>query len=170
MQQCIGSGRQRRIAPLAGDIRHTLAVGRPGQRRGLAGEPRDLTNRAAARKDEIMLAQQKVVLQKNRELVGKSIKVLLDETNPRKKTAIGRCAGQAPDIDGRVVVKKCTAGPGELVTVKISDFNYYDLLGEMAAPATRKMESRKTPVGVRLSLPVMGVISGVEAAGKRRAV
>ncbi len=54
---------------------------------------------AGRRKEEIMLAQQKIVFNKNAGLVGASLKVLIDETNPRKKTALARHPGQAPDID-----------------------------------------------------------------------
>ncbi|HUO11020.1 MAG TPA: hypothetical protein VM008_22160 [Phycisphaerae bacterium] len=40
-----------------------------------------------------------------------------------------RHPGQAPDIDGRVKLKKAEGLiPGELVTVKIYDYDYYDLV------------------------------------------
>jgi ribosomal protein S12 methylthiotransferase len=122
---------------------------------------------ATARKEEIMLAQQKIVLQKNGDLVGQTIKVLIDEVNPKKKTAIARHTGQAPDIDGRVHLTKCTAGPGELISAKITDFNYYDLLATpvdyIPKPAAPEKKSN------RLSLPVVGMVNtSVETKSKRR--
>ncbi len=60
---------------------------------------------ATRRKEEIMLAQQGVVFKKNEAMVGTTIRVLVDEVDAKKKTAVGRHAGQAPDIDGRVMLK-----------------------------------------------------------------
>ncbi len=124
---------------------------------------------AAKRKEEIMLAQQKIVLQKNAALVGKTIKVLIDEANPHKKTAVARHTGQAPDIDGRVLLKwkgDNALTPGELLSVRIDDFNYYDLI---AAPPTASAAKSASPSAKsnRLSLPVVGVVStSVETKSK----
>jgi ribosomal protein S12 methylthiotransferase len=117
---------------------------------------------AERRKGEIMLAQQKVVLKKNEALVGTRMKVLVDAVNPRKKTAVGRHMGQAPDIDGRVLLSKCSPAPGEVVTVKVEDFNYYDLMGSVET--VERKAAAAQPAGVRLSLPVVG---SVESRGKR---
>ena len=119
---------------------------------------------ATRRKEEIMLAQQKIVLKKNKALVGSTIQVLVDEVNPKKKTAMARHAGQAPNIDGQVVISKFSGAPGEVLTVKVEDYNYYDLMGkvekvERVAPAKR--------AGARVSLPVVDA-SSVESRGKGR--
>ncbi len=125
---------------------------------------------ASQRKEEIMLAQQKIVFQKNAAFVGQTIKVLIDEVDTKKKTAVARHYAQAPDIDGRVLLKKAAGiTPGELISVKIEDFNYYDLVG--TPTAVTKIENRKSKIEnrSRLSLPVVGVIStSVETKGKRR--
>ncbi len=122
---------------------------------------------AAQRKEEIMLAQQKVVFKKNKAMIGKTIKVLIDETNPKKKTATARHPGQAPDIDGRVLLSKCAAVPGEVVEVQIEDWNYYDLIGKPTGPVTthrNPAETRRGPI----SLPVVGVVeTSVEVRSKR---
>ncbi|HVT82650.1 MAG TPA: radical SAM protein, partial [Phycisphaerae bacterium] len=121
---------------------------------------------AAARKEEIMLAQQKLVLKKNATLAGTTMKVLVDEANAKKHTAVARSAGQAPDIDGRVLLKKSNLVAGEFATVKIKDFNYYDLIAEPVA----RIESQKAAEGKirsRLSLPVVAVLQSVEERGKR---
>ena len=118
-----------------------------------------------------MLAQQKIVFQKNAAFVGQTIKVLIDEVDPRKKTATARHYAQAPDIDGRVLLKKAAGlSPGQLISVKVEDFNYYDLVAtpteaKKHEPRTTSHEPRKN----KLSLPVVGVIStSVETKGKRR--
>jgi ribosomal protein S12 methylthiotransferase len=121
---------------------------------------------AARRKDEIMLAQQKIVFAKNKAMVGTEISVLVDEANPKKKTAVARHTGQAPDIDGRVLLKKTEAVAGEVLKVKISDYNYYDLIGEAVGVEVRK---EAAPRGKRFSLPVVGVVeTSVESRSKRR--
>ncbi len=120
---------------------------------------------AARRKEEVMLAQQKIVLEKNGALVGQTIKVLVDAVNPKKKTAVARHAGQAPDIDGRVMVSKFSGAPGEVLTVRVEDFNYYDLMGKVEK--VERAVAVKQEMGVRVSLPVVGSVGSVEARGKR---
>jgi len=122
---------------------------------------------ATRRKEELMLAQQEIVFKKNAAMVGKTIKVLVDEVNPRKKTAVARHVGQAPDIDGRVLLNKCGAAPGELLSVKISDYNYYDLVGAVRGADKTVTRPAKTKAS-RFSLPVVGVVqTSVETKGKR---
>jgi ribosomal protein S12 methylthiotransferase len=131
-----------------------------------AGVPAEAATR---RKEEIMLAQQEVVFRKNAAMVGQTIKVLVDETNPRKKTAVARHTGQAPDIDGRVLLNKCTAAPGELVAVRVDDYNYYDLVATPVETAVARPAISGTPKkSSRFSLPVVGaVVQSVETRGKR---
>jgi ribosomal protein S12 methylthiotransferase len=122
---------------------------------------------AARRKEEIMLTQQKIVLQKNAALVGQTIHVLVDAANPRKRSAVARHPGQAPDIDGRVLLRKFTGAPGELLTVRVEDFNYYDLLAREVKEqekAPRRISTAQE-TRVRLSLPVLG---SMESRGKGR--
>ncbi len=101
-------------------------------------------------------------------MVGQTIKVLIDETDSRKKTAIARHTGQAPDIDGRVYLKKCSAGPGEIISVVISDFNGYDLVG-MPVEGARSDVVRAVKKASGFSLPVVGMVnSSVETKSKGR--
>ena len=121
---------------------------------------------AHRRKEELMLAQQKIVFAKNAAMVGREITVLVDEVNPKTRTATARHTGQAPDIDGRVLLKKTGVVPGEVLRVKITDYNYYDLIGEAVGLEVRKETSSR---GKRLSLPVVGVVeTSVETKSKRR--
>jgi ribosomal protein S12 methylthiotransferase len=135
-------------------------AGRLHEAEGVAGEA------AARRKGEIMLAQQAVVLQKNEAMVGKEMTVLVDAVDRKKKSGVGRHTGQAPEIDGQVLMSNCEAAAGELVRVNVEDFNYYDLVGKVV-----KVERRAARAGrkARVSLPVMVASSpSVEAAGKSR--
>lgn len=126
---------------------------------------------AARRKEELMLAQQEIVFRKNAALVGKTMKVLVDEVNPRKKgvgSAVARHTGQAPDIDGRVLIGKYAGVSGELVTVRVADYSDYDLVGVVEGTAKHEMREVKPARGARLSLPVVGVVqTSVEVKGKR---
>ncbi len=105
---------------------------------------------AAGRKMEIMLAQQAIVLKKNQAMVGRVLDVLVDSVDKAKRTAIGRHAGQAPDIDGQVFVRGYAARPGELLKVEIQEFKHYDLMG-------RALASSRFAAGTgRVALPVVG--------------
>ncbi len=117
---------------------------------------------AAERKQELMLAQQKIVQQKNAALVGTTLPVLIDSINPSKKTATARHPGQAPDIDGTVLLKHCpkTLAPGQLVAARITDFNYYDLIATpIVSTITTPPEigNQKSKIKNSLSLPILSL-------------
>jgi ribosomal protein S12 methylthiotransferase len=139
-------------------------AGRQHQERGV---PADVATR---RKEEIMLAQQEIVFARNAEMVGQTVTVLVDEmVASRRKSAVhaalARHGGQAPDIDGRVILEKCPAGvePGTLLMAKVTGYRDYDLVAvvtEEAAIPSRKAKGAKRG---RVSLPVL---ASVEARGK----
>jgi ribosomal protein S12 methylthiotransferase len=93
--------------------------------------PHDVIER---RYHELQTLQQKISLRKNRELIGKTLEVLLE--SEEKGGMIGRSYRDAPDIDGNVFVKmsprerKCTP-PGSIVNVKITGASEYDLSGKV---------------------------------------
>jgi ribosomal protein S12 methylthiotransferase len=79
-----------------------------------------------------MAAQQKISAKRLKKKVGTTIDVLVDETGP--KGAIGRSKADAPEIDG--MVKIAAAKPprvGEIVKVKITKTDAYDLEGKLVA-------------------------------------
>jgi ribosomal protein S12 methylthiotransferase len=91
-----------------------------------------------SRVEELMLAQQDVVFKRNAARVGESIDVLIEHRDG--KTYVGRYAGQAPDIDSVVyVASKSKHVPGDIVSVKISDFKAYDLVAEVPSSKRRKL-------------------------------
>ncbi|HMD54830.1 MAG TPA: 30S ribosomal protein S12 methylthiotransferase RimO, partial [Phycisphaerae bacterium] len=80
------------------------------------------------RKQEIMLAQQETVFRKNNAMIRRKLPVLIDSADRKRKTAQGRHAGQAPDIDGMVLLNHCQAVPGELIEATVEDWKGYDLI------------------------------------------
>jgi ribosomal protein S12 methylthiotransferase len=126
---------------------------------------------ARQRKEELMLAQQEIVFAHNAGMIGEILCVLVDEIVPgRRKSAarnaLARHAGQAPDIDGNVILEKCPTDvePGTLVMARVTGYQDYDMVAvpvEGAAIHARKPSGAKRG---RVSLPV---IASVEARGKR---
>lgn len=76
------------------------------------------------RRDILMKVQQAISLKKNRTYIGRTCKVLFEGGS-------GRFYGQAPDIDGEILIRSGSARPGDFVDVKITDAFEYDLLGEI---------------------------------------
>ncbi len=85
-----------------------------------------------SRLNRLMKAQARVSFAKNRQLVGKVERVVIegysDETDLLLK---GRSARQAPDIDGHYLITSGFANVGDYVQLKITDSSEYDLIGEM---------------------------------------
>ena len=76
----------------------------------------------------IMEAQARISLEKNKGLVGKTFKALVDEVDD--KIAIARIYSQAPDIDGVVLIDNVGGiQKGDFVTVEITAAYNYDLRG-----------------------------------------
>jgi len=81
-----------------------------------------------ARYDEIMTLQQDISLQRNQELVGKRLTVLLEGTG--ENLTVGRSYRDAPEIDGLVLVPEVVE-LHRLVTVEITEALPYDLSGRI---------------------------------------
>ena len=65
--------------------------------------------------------------------VGREINVLVDEVDAENEEAIARSPWDAPEIDGNVFIPGAThLKPGDMVKVKITDAEEYDLVGELA--------------------------------------
>ena len=83
------------------------------------------------RKNILMEFQKEIVLQKNRERIGRVESVLVEGFDPQENYLMtGRLASQAPDIDGQVLLEKCEAEPGQVISVKIKAVADYDLIAE----------------------------------------
>lgn len=82
--------------------------------------------------NQLMKLQQKISLEKNKSHIGTTMRVLLEGTSEETDLLLkGRYYGQAPDIDGVVLIRDGSAKIGDFCTVKIVDAFEYDLLGEI---------------------------------------
>ncbi len=112
-----------------------------------------------ARVEELMLAQQDVAFAKAKSMAGKSIEVLIDSstaltagrpagrdegdgsTAPTAGGYVARSQAQAPDIDSCVFVNGNGAElhPGQLVNVRVTDYQNYDLVAEVVRKRSRSL-------------------------------
>jgi ribosomal protein S12 methylthiotransferase len=91
-----------------------------------------------ARRDRVMLAQQKVRVARNQEYIGKELDVLVE--GPHEETDMllsGRTYFQAPEVDGNVLINDVVEGlqgqvpAGYLGRVEITEISGYDLVGTL---------------------------------------
>jgi ribosomal protein S12 methylthiotransferase len=84
------------------------------------------------RLEKLMITQQKISKEINYSYLGKEMEVLVDEISSGKsKLAIGRTEANAPDIDGKVIIKTDKVRAGEFIKVNIMETSEYDLVGEI---------------------------------------
>jgi len=94
------------------------------------------------RREKIMLLQQKISLEKNKEFIGKELEMLIEhieQTEDGKSRVVGRSFRDAPEIDGQLYIDfepknlrayepmKDKLIPGNFVQVKVIDCDEYDL-------------------------------------------
>ncbi|MCC5909856.1 MAG: 30S ribosomal protein S12 methylthiotransferase RimO [Clostridiaceae bacterium] len=83
------------------------------------------------RQNIIMEIQQQISLTQNREKIGKTLEVLIEEKLDNNNEYIGRTKGDSAEIDGLVYVSSNTPlSNGEIIKVKINNALEYDLIGE----------------------------------------
>ena len=84
------------------------------------------------RHDAIMEIQQNISREKHRDFIGKTIDVIVEGFSEETELLLqGRFWGQAPDIDGVVLINDGQAEVGDMVKVHITDSMEYDLIGEI---------------------------------------
>lgn len=82
------------------------------------------------RKQTLMEIQSQISLEKNQSFVGKTLKVLLE--SKESEYYVGRSYRDAPEVDGEVLFKSDRKlKQGEFYNVKITDYDEYDLFGEL---------------------------------------
>jgi len=81
---------------------------------------------------ELMLTQQLISKEINSSWLGKEIEVLIDEIQSGKpKITIGRTQADAPEIDGKVLIRGDKTRVGKFVKVEVTETFEYDLVGEI---------------------------------------
>jgi len=94
-----------------------------------------------ARVEELMLTQQTVAFNRAKSMVGQTIEVLIDRPAGRDAEDgwVARSASQAPDIDSVVFVHGKELHAGQLVDVKVTDFQAYDLVAQLPRKRSRSL-------------------------------
>lgn len=82
-----------------------------------------------ARLEQIMLAQQQIVFEKNKQLINKTFQCIVEEKGD-KGFGWGRYYGQAPEIDSICLIEKLDAQIGDIINVKVIGSDNYDLVVE----------------------------------------
>ncbi len=78
--------------------------------------------------NQLMQVQQDISAARLQAKIGETIPVIIDEI--QNEVAIGRSMGDAPDIDGQVIIHNNTLHPGEIALVTITGADEYDLYSE----------------------------------------
>jgi ribosomal protein S12 methylthiotransferase len=96
-----------------------------------------------ARVEELMLAQQEVAFAKAQAMKGHTLQVLIERPVGRdiEDGWVARSRSQAPDIDSVVFVhSEIPLHAGELLDVKVTDFQAYDLVAEVPRKKSRGLK------------------------------
>jgi len=78
--------------------------------------------------ERVMGTQAGVAARRSRGQIGRELDVLIEGDGERRGTLVGRTRDQAPEIDGQITVRG-EAAPGDLVRVRVTDADVYDLSG-----------------------------------------
>lgn len=94
--------------------------------------------------DRLHDVQKEIAEELNEEFIGQEVEVLVEGKHEETDLLLkGRHEGQAPDIDGSVLINDTNDIPfsvGDIVTVKINEVHEYDLIGEVITPDKRKIQ------------------------------
>ena len=85
------------------------------------------------RYQELLEIQQQISLQNNEKLRGKVLKVLIDENDPKHRTAVGRTYADSPEIDNEVILENVEQDIeiGKLYQTKIINAAEYEIFGQI---------------------------------------
>lgn len=81
------------------------------------------------RLDRLMELQQEIAYQRNLEMIGQTVKVLVDRIEG--DTRIGRTQWDSPEVDPEIYVEGSDAEPGEFINAKITKAEPFELFGEL---------------------------------------
>ncbi len=93
------------------------------------------------RRERLMHLQEKISARRLKRKLGKTIKVLVDEVKGGR--AVGRCAADAPEIDGVVHIEDGpNLKPGDWTQVEVTRSDAHDLWGQLMHPKARSVAPR----------------------------
>jgi ribosomal protein S12 methylthiotransferase len=119
--------------------------------------PRVPAGTARRRHQRLLAAQRPIALASRQRLVGRRVQVLVEGVHEETEhLLVGRHHGQAPEIDGRVLINDGHAPAGTLAEVEISEAFADDLVGHVVGPLTAP--------GV-VPAAVLGGVDGVGGVG-----
>ncbi len=81
------------------------------------------------RLDRLMALQQEIAYQRNLEMIGKTVRVLVDRVEG--DTRIGRTQWDSPEVDPEIYVEGSDAEPGDFINVKVTKAEPFELFGEL---------------------------------------
>ncbi|MDE6631796.1 MAG: TRAM domain-containing protein, partial [Muribaculaceae bacterium] len=81
------------------------------------------------RLDRLMELQQEIAYQRNIEMIGQTVKVLVDRVEGDIR--IGRTQWDSPEVDPEIYVDGSDAEPGEFINAKITKAEPFELFGEL---------------------------------------
>ena len=84
--------------------------------------------------------QQQVAFKKSKSMVGRTVEVLIDRPHGDSGSFVARTQSQAPDIDSVTYVSGSGLHAGQLVNVKVTDYQAYDLVAKVPAPKRKGLQ------------------------------
>lgn len=88
--------------------------------------------------EAVMEVAQRISLDRHRAMIGKRLQVLVEGYSEETDLLLqGRFWGQAPEIDGVVLINEGTAAIGDMVEIEITDSMEYDLIGGIVEESMR---------------------------------
>ena len=86
----------------------------------------------AARRDEIMILQQEISLEKSRGFIGRRLQCFIEGKVADEDVYVARTYRDAPDVDGYIFINcDYELMSGDIVTALVTDASEYDLIGEV---------------------------------------
>jgi ribosomal protein S12 methylthiotransferase len=106
---------------------------------------------------EVMGLQERISLEKNRDLTGTTLKIMVDRIE--NGTAYGRTEFDTPEVDNEFIVQGARPGfdlsdlkEGEFYMAEVSDAEAFDLFGEIVSKVSKKSATAQPVTGMHSDL------------------
>ena len=100
-----------------------------------AGLTNQIEESVKQKRQAIIMEEQLGLMERySHNMIGKTVLVLIDEYDNEEELFIGRTKADAPDVDGRILVRSAgkEVAVGQFVYVLIKEYSNYDFIGELA--------------------------------------